>query len=127
MDGMIYLANQDNVSKKKVYMRKLLQIFLYILLYGPIISSYILVGYHKALLEKTGTISENTMIFLDEYTDIALVVSFVVIISIVALLCVVFFTKKKLLSTSLWLHCDIVFVLWLFFLFIAPAVGFFYD
>ena len=123
---MIYLVNQNNVSKK-VYMKKLLQIFLYILLYGPIMSSYILVGYHKVLLEKTGTISETTMIFLDEYTDIALVVSFVVLISIVAILCVDFFTKKKLLSISLWLHCDIVFVLWLFFLFVAPAVGFFYD
>ena len=107
-------------------MKKLLSIFIYVLLYSPIISSYILVGYHKKLLEKTGTIPKTTMLFLDEYTDIALVVSFVVLIFIVALLCIGFFTKKKILPTSLWLHCDIVFVLWLFFLSV-PAVGFFYD
>ncbi len=108
-------------------MKKLLLIFTYVLLYGPIISSYILVGYHKELLEKTGTIPKTTMSFLVEYTDIALVASIVVLISIVTLLCIGFITKKKILPTSLWLHCYIVFVLWLFFLSVAPAVGFFYD
>lgn len=97
-------------------MKKLLSTFPYLLLYGPIISSYILAGYRLELLKRTEAISGTTMIFIDKYFDTAFVTSSVVLFSIVTLLCVAFFTKKKILSPSLWLHCDIVFVLWLFFI-----------
>jgi len=117
MDGMNCLKYQDESSMKRI---------LLVFLYFPILSSYILVIFLDELFKHTGFVG-GLWKLADVYTECALICSAISLVSVVILLTISFFTKRINLFNTMWLHTSIVVVLWLFFLGVYPAVGFFYD